>query len=210
MGILDRSIEYIKNKYSSVDINYEDNYIIFEGIFYLEGGYKDFVMQRAPYLRLVMPKDYPKTLPSVIDIENKIDYDHKFEDNNLCLATPLDMFIRLHSSNSIEDYIEYFLIPYFISYEYWLKSGRTKDIYGDRSHGVDGILESFADFFNVDSNNKKLIYSLLLWAGKKKKFQRIFPKNIQQDIIKKYNTKIIFLRKMGIVELKKILIILKI
>ena len=203
MAIIDESIDFIHQTFPEVAIRQEASSIIFEGRFILRGRYKDFIMEAAPRLKLVMDTHYPHTLPEVFDVDNAVSYDHKFQDNTLCLATPIDIKLRLLSSKNISDYIEGFLIPYFISYKYWEQSGQKIDIYGDRSHGKKGIIESLADFFNLECNDEITIHLLFSWAAKTNKFRRLVPKENQDNFIKKYSNQISKLRKLGILELRK-------
>ena len=119
MAIIDESIDFIHQTFPEVAIRQEASSVIFEGRFILRGRYKDFIMEAAPRLKLVMDNNYPHILPKVFDIDDIIVYDHKFQDKSLCLATPIDIRLRLLSSKNISDYIEGFLIPYFISYKYY-------------------------------------------------------------------------------------------
>jgi len=203
VAIIDESIDFICQTFPEVAIHQESLSVIFEGRFVLQGKYKNFVMEAAPRLKLVMDTNYPHILPKVFDIDNAVSYDHKFQDNTLCLATPIDIKLRLLSSNDISDYIDKFLIPYFISYKYWEQSGQKIDIYGDRSHGKKGIIESLADFFNLECNDEITIHLLFSWAAKINKFRRLVPKENQDNFIKKYSNQISKLRKLGIFELRK-------
>lgn len=203
MAIIDESIDFIHQTFPEVAIRQEASSVIFEGRFILRGRYKDFIMESAPRLKLVMDNNYPHILPKVFDINDTIFYDHKFQDKSLCLATPIDIRLRLLSSKNISDYIEGFLIPYFISYKYWEQSGQKIDIYGDRSHGKKGIIESLADFFNLESNDEIRMRLLFSWAAKINKFKKLVPKENQDNFIKKYSNQISKLRKLGIFELRK-------
>lgn len=203
MAIIDESIDFIHQTFPEVAIRQEPSFVIFEGRFVLQGKYKNFVMEAAPRLKLVMDTNYPHILPEVFDIDNAVSYDHKFQDNTLCLATPIDIKLRLLSSNNISDYIDNFLIPYFISYKYWEQSGKRIDIYGDRSHGKKGFLESIADFFNIDYKDEITILLLFSWAAKVNKFKKLIPKEKQYSFIKKYSNQISKLRRLGILELRK-------
>ncbi|UTC63746.1 hypothetical protein E4O00_07285 [Treponema sp. OMZ 788] len=203
MAIIDESIDFIHQTFPEVSIYQEASSVIFEGRFILRGRYKDFIMEAAPRLKLVMDHNYPHVLPKVFDVDDAVKYDHKFQDNSLCLATPIDIRLRLLSSKNISDYIDDFLIPYFISYKYWEQSGKKIDIYGDRSHGKKGIIESLADFFNLDCNDEITIRLLFSWAAKVNKFKKLIPKEKQYGFIQKYSNQISKLRKLGMMELKR-------
>lgn len=179
-----------------------ENYVIFEGRFIINAQYKDIEINRAPKLMMIVPRNYPINLPKVYELENKIENVHKLDDGSLCVATIFDLYLELSRSFNIEDYINKFLIPYFISYEQWCNTGEY--IYGDRSHGSVGIYESIAEYFNINPLEKGVIKNLLKWASKKQKFTYIFKTNKQCNLKIKYNYKIAELRKSGIINLRKI------
>lgn len=200
MGIVKVSITYIQNNYPEVSITECNSNIIFEGHFVIEARHGDFEIHIAPRLRIQFPKNYPKELPVTFDIDNRITYDHKYTDGSLCLATEIDMVSNLHSSKCIGDYIEGFLIPYFISYEYWKKTGT--DIFGDRAHGRQGIFETLRDFLEMPTATDKELYFLLTWAAKIQNIKWL-DKSTQKELSKKYSGKIIRLRTLGIPFLRK-------
>lgn len=203
MGNIESSIDCIRREFPEVSIQRKGAQVIFEGRFILRGKYKGFVMEAAPRLKIIMNNNYPDIPPEVFDVDNAIDYDHKFKDGALCVATPIDISLGLLNSKSISDYINLFLIPYFISFKYWKQSGKKKDIYGDRSHGYEGYIETLADFFDLSYSDKNKVILLLAWAAKIKKFKKLFSKEQQPLLIKKYITKIERLRRIGFDNLKK-------
>lgn len=69
------------------------------------------------------------------------------------------MIAKLKDSKSISDYIDKFLVPYFISYEYWKERG--VDVFGDRSHGIEGIFESIKEFLEFPKAINEELYFLL-------------------------------------------------
>ena len=125
----------------------------------------------------------------------KIKYDHVFLNGALCVATQLDLAITLKDSVSIQDYLDKFIIPYFLSYRYWQKTG--KDLNGDRSHGAKGIYESLREYLSCNLSDEELLI-LLCWASKLKKFKRCVPKQLQEKFKTKYIIYVHRLRTLGI------------
>lgn len=201
MGVTEQSILYMQNAYPEVSITKQKQAVTFKGRFVIEARHDDFEIHIAPQLRIEFPMDYPKTLPLTFDVENIITYDHKCENGSLCLATEIDMIAKLHESKNISDYIENFLIPYFISYEYWKKY--QTDIFGDRSHGIFGLFESLRDFLDLPNETEENLYFLICWAAKLKKFRKLIAKPYQHFYLQKYSAKIAKLRTLGIMFLRK-------
>ena len=167
--ITENSKNFIKDNFPEVSIQETDIEIIFEGRFIINARKENFEIHEAPLLRIIMNKDYPNILPVCYDLSNKINYDHVFQNGSLCVSTLLDLAITLKDSISIQDYIDKFIIPYFLSYRYWQKTG--KDLNGDRSHGTKGIFESLREYLSCNLSDEELLI-LLCWASKSKKFKQ--------------------------------------
>lgn len=187
---IENSKLFIKDNFPEVSIQETNTEIIFEGRFILHAKKGTFEIHEAPLLRIIMNKDYPNILPVCYDLSNKINYDHVFQDGSLCVSTLLDLAITLKDSISIQDYIDKFIIPYFLSYRYWQKTG--KDLNGDRSHGTKGIFESLREYLSCNLSDEELLI-LLCWASKSKKFKQCVPKQLQEKFKTKY---IIYVRKL--------------
>lgn len=208
--ITENSKNFIKDNFPEVSIQETDIEIIFEGRFIINARKEKFEIHEAPLLRIIMNKDYPNILPVCYDLNKKIKYDHVFQDGSLCVSTLLDLAITLKDSVSIQDYIDKFIIPYFLSYRYWQKTG--KDLNGDRSHGTKGIFESLREYLSCNLSDEELLF-LLCWASKTKKFKRCIPKKLQEKFKIKYIIYVRKLRTLGInylrLQYKNLLIILK-
>lgn len=208
--ITENSKNFIKDNFPEVSIQETDIEIIFEGRFIINARKENFEIHEAPLLRIIMNKDYPNILPVCYDLNKKIKYDHVFQNGSLCVSTLLDLAITLKDSISIQDYIDKFIIPYFLSYRYWQKTG--KDLNGDRSHGTKGIFESLREYLSCNLSDEELKI-LLCWASKTKKFKRCIPKKLQEKFKIKYIIYVRKLRTLGInylrLQYKNLLIILK-
>lgn len=189
------SRNFIKDNFPEVSIQETNTEIIFEGRFILHAKKGNFEIHEAPLLKIVMNKNYPKILPVCYDLIGKIEYDHIFQNNSLCVSTLLDLAITLKDSISIQDYIDKFIIPYFLSYRYWQKTG--KDLNGDRSHGAKGIFESLREYLSCNLLDEELLI-LLCWASKTKKFKRCVPSYSQRKFLNCYLIYFHKLRFLGI------------
>lgn len=197
---IENSKLFIKDNFPEVSIQETNTEIIFEGRFILHAKKGTFEIHEAPLLKIVMNKDYPRSLPVCYDLTGKIKYDHVFLNGALCVATQLDLAITLKDSVSIQDYLDKFIIPYFLSYRYWQKT--EKDLNGDRSHGAKGIFESLQEYLSCNLSDEELLI-LLCWASKLKKFKRCVPKCMQKKFQNYYLIYLHKLRFLGINYLRK-------
>ena len=174
-----------------------------QGRFVINAKYNQLEVKSAPRLIILIPNNYPEELPEVYETEGKIKNDHVMSNGGLCLATEFDLRTELCKSKSIEDYIDKFLIPFFISDYSWKTTG--KYIFGDRSHGIEGIYQSISDYFKLKKNDRDFIKNLLRWSIKDKPFRLIFvDDNFRLKIRNIYSHKIGLFRKIGILNIKKI------
>lgn len=109
--------------------------------------------------------DFNKSsIPYVYDIGKKIkkNYEHRYSDNRLCLATDIEQAIFLEENKKISLWIEHYVVSYFISYEYY----QRYNIYpfGSYSHGKKGIIEFYEQYFDVkgEKNSINIIEYILL------------------------------------------------
>jgi hypothetical protein len=202
LGILETSAAYIQNRFPEVNTVQVANGILFRGRFLIEAQHNGFVVQTAPLLELFIPHNYPLGLPKVNDVDNVITYDHRFTNGDLCVSTVFDLQLKLQNSKCISDYIDVFLIPYFISYEYW--KTYHEDIFGDRKHYIDGVFESIQDFFMIPKDDLALFKLMICWASRIKKFKKCIPKSNQPLFCRKYSKRIAIIRSLGILRLNAI------
>lgn len=105
-------------------------------------------------VKISIPSSYPRDLPSIEELGGKIkySYQHVNPDKTLCLATKLDMIIDLGPNFKLIDWIEKFVIPFLFTYSYFTKYNVVLN--SERSHGSKGILESYMDYFKVNTLEK--------------------------------------------------------
>jgi len=140
----------INEKYGLVGFKQHEGYI-FYGNLCLNHKYNDIILNNELYISMFVPFTFPNELPIVKDIEKKIDNKfHKNANDVLCLACDTEIILDLKSRENatICDFIERYLLPYLYSYTYFKKYGKTP--FGDRSHGSEGIIEFYKDYFKLE------------------------------------------------------------
>ena len=92
---------------------------------------------------LIVPIDYPETLPCVRETSKKIDsnYDHINSDGTLCLAIPIEERRVFSEQPSLLGFINRLLIPYCYGYCYWEKYQIHP--FGEAEHGFKGIVHFY-------------------------------------------------------------------
>lgn len=106
-------------------------------------GYRIY---NAYQIKIVVPL-ISKELPYVLDVGRHIceNYSHRYPDGKLCLETDTHVRIRFIDGFSLAQWITEYVEPYFFSYEFYQRYGEYP--FGERGHGLDGILQTYSDVF---------------------------------------------------------------
>ncbi len=130
-----------------------------KGLIHLKRSYNDIPIYINYEIEIFIPNNYPDRLPIVKEIGNKInsEYSHISNSRELCLATDGDIKISLYPDYKLFDFVNIYVISYLYTHSYFIKYKVFP--FGERSHGVEGILEFYMEHFNLD--NKKQVKSLL-------------------------------------------------
>ena len=140
--------------YDKLHIEKESNQeIILTGEILVNRTASSYTLYKTYHIEVHIPFESDK-LPYVFDIGNAIDsnYNHQYKDGPLCLETDFAIRIRFVDDLNLVSWMQEFVEPYFFSYEYYQRFGCFP--FGERSHGIEGILQSFGDVFQETDNIK--------------------------------------------------------
>lgn len=140
--------------YDKLHIEKESNQeIILTGEILVNRTASSYTLYKTYHIEVHIPFESDK-LPYVFDIGNAIDsnYNHQYKDGPLCLETDFAIRIRFVDGLNLVSWMQKFVEPYFFSYEYYQRFGCFP--FGERSHGIEGILQSFGDVFQETDNIK--------------------------------------------------------
>ena len=145
---------------------YSESTTSISGVLEIDSIIRDEHICESYLVKIDVPNSYPKELPVIKELSSKIDenYSHINFDSSLCLATEVDMHVQLARDYNLVDYVTKFVIPYFVSYEYYKKYETFP--FGERSHGTLGILEFYEETFETDGLVE--VQSLLAYTANKK------------------------------------------
>lgn len=148
MIFLDRNISDVLERYIGLSNNIKKG--ILEGILRIDHIALDEHVVEEYNVIIKLYTTNSEMLPRIYETEGKVpqSFNHKLNDGSLCLATEGEQ--RLYfSENSLKDWIEDYVIPYFFAVEYFKKYNKYP--FGDRAHGWKGILQFYQDAFKVDT-----------------------------------------------------------
>lgn len=142
-------------------VNENDIYIEISGRLNIYRSIEQYVLNKSYKISLFIPKSEEK-LPYVVDGGSvDKDYPHIYTNGQLCLATDIDMVLAFEENSSLVNWIQHFVEPYYVTYEYYKRYGEYPE--GDRAHGEDGIVQSYMDIFSVDGRHAMRILDEIVY-----------------------------------------------
>ncbi len=102
-------------------------------------------------LQIVVPPDFPRSVPRVTELENKIprgDGFHINPDESLCLGSPLRLLLMLNEVPTLIGFSDSCLVPFLFAISYKLQHG-GKLPFDELDHGVAGLLADYVDLFGL-------------------------------------------------------------
>ncbi|OPJ55705.1 SEC-C domain-containing protein [Clostridium oryzae] len=155
--INDKEINDVISKYPNLKYDNQRNLLI--GNLYINHTYCDEHIIALYRVEIRLHINYPEELPVVFNIGKIVPsrFGHIYSDGSLCLATDVDQKLFFVEGNSLVQWIDSYVIPYYFAVEYFKKYNVYP--FGDRSHGAKGKLEYYSELFHV--KNLKVTLNIL-------------------------------------------------
>lgn len=118
-------------------------------------------------IRILLTNDFPREYPCVFEIKNRIPRvpsRHIYKNGMCCIGTPVDLWLLFQDKFSLVEYVKVPITQYFISQVFYEQKGEW--LFGERSHGKEGIWESLFQIFG--SKDKNFVIDGLLLLSRKK------------------------------------------
>ncbi|AXH99222.1 hypothetical protein DV702_05400 [Sporosarcina sp. PTS2304] len=125
-------------------------------------------------LRIKIPEDYPRSLPEVYELSNRIEkkpVNHVNCDGSICLGAPIRLKIVIQRNPSLTNFFEKCILPYLFAITLKLKTGKDF-VFGELEHGNKGLIDDFKKLFNL-SEVKQVCYMLVLLSKNKREANRL-------------------------------------
>lgn len=96
-------------------------------------------------IELIIPNDFPETLPRVRETGGRIevDYKHRNPTGTLCLAIPIEQRRIFFEQPTLLGFVNRLVIPYLYGYCFFKKHGRHP--FDEAEHGHEGILRHYIE-----------------------------------------------------------------
>ncbi|OGT96142.1 MAG: hypothetical protein A2298_05410, partial [Gammaproteobacteria bacterium RIFOXYB2_FULL_38_6] len=148
-------------------IEYGEEQVVVEGEYDLNAQMDGYEAIRDIYkLQIVFPASYPRSLPKVTEIENRIPRDsdhHTYKDGSFCLGSKIKLKAILFEHPSVIDFIEKILNPFLYAVSYKLQYNLYP--FGELDHGEEGLVDDYQRLFNVP--DKASVLQVLRALGKR-------------------------------------------
>lgn len=131
-------LDGIKALKGILDIKDASNVVV--GSFSIEIKYRMEFPYRFPILYEV-----GEAIPNIADR-------HKYPDGSCCITVLPDEILKCRDGISVLPFIEKYVIPYFANQVYYSQNG--KYLNGEYSHGNDGYIEFYTNFFKTSDSSK--------------------------------------------------------
>jgi hypothetical protein len=103
-------------------------------------------------IRLEVPVGYPESAPRVYEVGGQVpDGFHQYPDSRLCLASLIDLDLFLEKGPSLVQFVDEMVVSYFLNFLEWKKTNELP--FGERSHGIEGLLEGLSDWLSCEPTN---------------------------------------------------------
>lgn len=152
-------IDALLEKYPDLSVvRMSDSSAQLHGFLPIHRSFRGFVLNKTYLLDIHIPLNSDR-LPYVIDYERIVapDYHHIYGNGELCLETDTNIRLRFIDGFDLVAWAEEYIELYFLSYEYYMRYGFFP--FGERGHGVLGILQTYQDLFSTP--DLRATYSLM-------------------------------------------------
>ncbi|EMO68635.1 hypothetical protein LEP1GSC132_0387 [Leptospira kirschneri str. 200803703] len=108
-------------------------------------------------------ENYPLEPPLAKELTGRTLEWHTNSDQTLCISAPVEVKRKYNAKRNLLGFVEDLLIPYFTAFLFWEKHGFLPD--GEYSHGNEGILEFYKDYFNIRSERVIVLFLQTIIIG---------------------------------------------
>lgn len=131
----------------------------------MDAVYNDIPLSDVYSVKIFVPANYPIRLPRAFLQGEELPkgFMHQCDDGSLCLGVVNDIYDKLDVNSDLLFFINEFVVGFLYSLTYYKRFGEPP--YGERSHGILGVLEYYSEKMRADSA-KELIPLLRAVADK--------------------------------------------
>jgi len=141
---------------------YGDDGIILNGVFDFKASSSEYPSIKDSFIiEIFIPNNYPKVLPIVREIGNKIPRNPDFHIDNdgvFCLGSNIGLLKTIHENSSILIFAIKCIVPYLYAVSLKIQKG-IPFVFGELQHGSAGLFDDYKKIFNL-KNDESVIKTL--------------------------------------------------
>lgn len=126
------------------------------------------LVDRTYQLRFFCPRDYPRTLPKVLEEERYLPRNqeyHTYSDGSFCLGSELKIKSLLREDHSFTAFFENIVDRFLYAVTHRIEFGSFP--YGELAHGEQGLIDDYGEMFGL--SGKLSVLRALRALGKRKR-----------------------------------------
>lgn len=126
------------------------------------------LVDRTYQLRFLCPRDYPRTLPKVLEEERYLPRNqeyHTYSDGSFCLGSELKIKSLLREDHSFTAFFENIVDRFLYAVTHRIEFGSFP--YGELAHGEQGLIDDYGEMFGL--SGKLSVLRALRALGKRKR-----------------------------------------
>lgn len=160
LNISEDEIQWLKRFYPDLNFVLGTPSVI-KGLFKFDAIYDSLRVKDSYKIEITLSDRPPSILPKVKETGGRIKMSkerykknsfadvHLYTDDSSCLCAYPEEKIKLPNGFNLKDFFEHLLIPHFYAQSRFEQTGKW--VWGDRSHGTLGLLESYLEFRDKDN-----------------------------------------------------------
>jgi len=126
-----------------------------EGVIDREATFKDVTLRLTFQVRVNIPEQYPDPCFPPVAFETggiipRTADDHIYPNGSLCLAAPISVKMKFAQAPTLLGFMNILVIPFLYAFRHKQEYGQMP--FGERSHGVDGIMEHYREYLDVSDD----------------------------------------------------------
>lgn len=124
------------------------------GTYNLDASYQSIRLTDDFEIRIEIPIDYPNSVPILYELSNKVppQFEHKYKDNSCCIGVDIEIYQKFIQNPTLLFFVNEFVVSFLYSVAWHQRFSNLP--YGERPHGVAGIIEYYKEFWKTDDEKK--------------------------------------------------------
>ena len=149
------------SQYKGLRHHIKNNQFIIFGAWPVYGGSTGKIHLEDLLIKIVFPDNYPDELPKVYETGNRIKtknaYTHFYKDGSACLFYPTERYFIFPKDQEfqLKRFLDGPVKNFFFSQLYYIYHNIW--IFGQRSHGIKGLLEFYGEHLGIPCDQKNIL-----------------------------------------------------